>query len=603
VPGRERSTLETLRDAVGALRQRAPVRKATLVVVGILLVAGVVGLWRLGFAAIAAIPPVALLFLVWATSRITGWTWVDVSRRWFAAPLGLGSALLPLVVPVLVIATYAARVLDWQVQVGIGVLLAVVLGIALVNERDGAQATFDAVLPWRGGAQWPVLAWVGASLGVTAVVVLAVVSSSRGVYRFGGFSAVLELAGLVLLATAFVFRFASFRDDVRARLSVHVLALVVFAAAIVLWGHDSSSTDFATANRSDAREEAVLLSVLIAGFVAYSTVEGFRRVRGHVTGTAPTWVAHARRIGFLLALLSSLALVGAFGTALRDARGEPPSERFSSALPAREPTSMDDAELASTFLPTLRFHGDEQWWPSRVDRFVAMSTLYYLQRRVRPARALEPAWTRCLDSTAWDCRLLTCTLGDGECADALALRDGERPFVYARVVRIDRESTKEAHAGFVSGPRVDGKRVEIVVQYWLFYGHNRWIAFSPLGYLEQEHEGDWEAVVVGLARDRPLFVAYSAHCGGTWERWSEIETLARPGEAGARATHPLVAVARGSHANYLHAWSGRPPTGRAAGGSSRARRPGRSRTRRTSATSPRSPRLDGPSTSSSARTR
>jgi hypothetical protein len=55
--------------------------------------------------------------------------------------------------------------------------------------------------------------------------------------------------------------------------------------------------------------------------------------------------------------------------------------------------------------------------------------------------------------------------------------------------------------------------------------------------------------MVGVAPDRPLFVAYSAHCGGAWRWWKDarVSPLTSPW------VHPLVAVAEGSHANYPHA--------------------------------------------------
>ena len=558
--GLNRTILHTVRVAADELVRRPRVKRVVLGAVGIGLVGFVVLLWWIGFAAVAAVPAVGLLFLVWSTSRLTGWTWVESTRRLFAVPIGLGSALLPLLLPVLVIATYAARVLEPEVQVAFGVLLAVLLGVALINERDGAQEIMDSVLPWRPGSQARVLRWIAATLALTVVVVLAVLIFGRGVYRFGGFSAVVELAGLVLLVAALLFRFASFRDDAAGRFLVHALMFVVLCAALVLWGHTSPPGDTPEVNASDAHEEVVLLWLLLGGFLLYSACEGGWRAFGRGTGKAPPWVGEFRRVGFLLALLSSLALVAAFGLALRDAQGSAPRERYASGLPVRPPTEMEDDELAATFLPALRFHSEESWWPGRVDPFVAKSTLYYLEEKIGPAGALVPRWTTCLDSTRWACRRLTCAAGDGACAQAFVHTSGEKAFLYARVVRTDRESTKVAHAGFVSGPRVDGERIEILVQYWLFYAHNRWSAFTPVGYLEQEHEGDWEAVTVALSGERPLFVAYSAHCGGTWERWGEIEALARPGEGdGGRATHPLVAVARGSHANYLQAWSGRPP--------------------------------------------
>jgi hypothetical protein len=130
-----------------------------------------------------------------------------------------------------------------------------------------------------------------------------------------------------------------------------------------------------------------------------------------------------------------------------------------------------------------------------------------------------------------------------------------------------------------------GEEVTRIVQYWLFYLYDCWIADTPLGRLVQEHEADWEAITIGLSDDRPLFVAYSSHCGGEWLPWRDAPVEAReprgPGssdwearplendvasgrwypneEAAGREllramnherTHPAVMVAEGSQAMY-----------------------------------------------------
>jgi len=61
-------------------------------------------------------------------------------------------------------------------------------------------------------------------------------------------------------------------------------------------------------------------------------------------------------------------------------------------------------------------------------------------------------------------------------------------------------------------------------------------------------------VTIGLSDRRPLFVAYSAHCGGSSENWENIEVA--PNGSGLR---PLVAVAVGSQANYDDSQDRRPP--------------------------------------------
>jgi hypothetical protein len=95
-----------------------------------------------------------------------------------------------------------------------------------------------------------------------------------------------------------------------------------------------------------------------------------------------------------------------------------------------------------------------------------------------------------------------------------------------------------------------------LLQYWYFYRYDESESTVFAGQLVQKHEGDWEVVTIGLSDEKPLFVAYSAHCAGTWRYWREIEVsdqLPRPW------THPLVAVAEGSHANYPKADQKRSP--------------------------------------------
>jgi hypothetical protein len=150
-----------------------------------------------------------------------------------------------------------------------------------------------------------------------------------------------------------------------------------------------------------------------------------------------------------------------------------------------------------------------------------------------------------------------------------------RPFgvLYVRILHRGEASTTDdktssdaafAHAGLAD--RRLRNRVTDLLQYWLYYGYDRFEAVTPIGRLVQEHESDWEAVSVGLAEDRPLFAAYNAHCGGQWLPWSRVpaalnstpegERLKARGSAGAAVedahepTHPAVMVADGSQASY-----------------------------------------------------
>ena len=78
------------------------------------------------------------------------------------------------------------------------------------------------------------------------------------------------------------------------------------------------------------------------------------------------------------------------------------------------------------------------------------------------------------------------------------------------------------------------------MQYWFFYVFNNW---------RNWHEGDWEQVTVRLRRREgrqkpvPIEAAYSSHKHGQRRLLSVGDNLL--------GTHPVVFVARGSHANYF----------------------------------------------------
>ncbi len=80
-----------------------------------------------------------------------------------------------------------------------------------------------------------------------------------------------------------------------------------------------------------------------------------------------------------------------------------------------------------------------------------------------------------------------------------------------------------------------------VVQYWLFYAYNN----GPLN----EHQGDFEVVQVFLDNaGSPQRILLSQHSAGENAAWSDVEKL---------DTHPVVYVARGSHANYFRSYQGK----------------------------------------------
>jgi hypothetical protein len=72
----------------------------------------------------------------------------------------------------------------------------------------------------------------------------------------------------------------------------------------------------------------------------------------------------------------------------------------------------------------------------------------------------------------------------------------------------------------------------VAIEYWFLYLYNDFY---------DQHEADWEGVTVVLENGAPLGAAYSQHQGRKWIAWSDLRKT---------ATHPVVYVARGSHADY-----------------------------------------------------
>jgi hypothetical protein len=89
---------------------------------------------------------------------------------------------------------------------------------------------------------------------------------------------------------------------------------------------------------------------------------------------------------------------------------------------------------------------------------------------------------------------------------------------------------------------VPAGRGGVWLQYWLFYARQD----QDRGVLRTgRHAGDWELVQYRLdAAGRPAEAVYAQHAGAERARWGAVEV---------RGGHPVVYVARGSHASYLRA--------------------------------------------------
>ncbi len=230
---------------------------------------------------------------------------------------------------------------------------------------------------------------------------------------------------------------------------------------------------------------------------------------------------------------------------------------------------LPDAQIAARFAPRLVLHADERYAPTSADELLALGAT--LVRRdgslARPAPltpASLPTGSSCVGGLpcAWALRLGCGLVASRPCP---APADAPR-LMYARVVR--RHPPAGSPPGWLArpDPHMPYPDLEVVVQYWLYSLVDDWRS-TPRGItlpggrrvqlpgIHQHHEGDWEAVTVGLSADRPLFVDWSAHCAGEWRPFAGATLVA---DAGGERTHPVSWVALGSHANLPAPVTARP---------------------------------------------
>jgi lysophospholipase L1-like esterase len=269
--------------------------------------------------------------------------------------------------------------------------------------------------------------------------------------------------------------------------------------------------------------------------------------------------AMAKALGLIAVMGASVALFAStvYGLFESGERGRPlnPPEEVSLARSERAevkaPVERKDAgELVRRYAPVLAFTKKEPWTPIAVDGYLADARLLGPdgEKSERGLTRTDLEGKTCAGGPR-ACFALTieCESGLEDCAHRNTRSDRsneqlyEEGAVYTRIVRRPQQPNL-----FGTGPF--GERFQTLVQYWFFYYFDEWRSPVFAGLLTQLHQGDWEVVSVGLDEEqKPLFVADSAHCSGSWRYWSEVEVsklLPRP------YVHPLVGVAEGSHANY-----------------------------------------------------
>ena len=270
------------------------------------------------------------------------------------------------------------------------------------------------------------------------------------------------------------------------------------------------------------------------------------------------------RLGLAATVLTLLSAAMLFAASAEVSFERQTEERSAVAAPGDDTLDYiprDDQKLLEFYSPVLRLAPDEQW--------VAADAVEYARRAwrehpdpARPVGCLTPPQFEaglpidekepCLElygpSEGYSYEEVASAPGAGDPSPVF----GGGGIVYPRIVKVD--DAAQCTAG----------RTCRILDYWIFYPNNVWTSASAIGDITQSHGGDWEHVAVGVDRDRQaVFVGYSAHCTGYKRPWHAVATVGTignraviAGEAGGRAgAHPLVVVARGSHANY-------PTTGR-----------------------------------------
>lgn len=515
-----------------------------------------------------------------------------------AAPLvKLAKTARPLLLPLFVV--LAIGTVTWSPLIQIPVAAALVVAawkLIIVPEARKSEVT-----EWRRsrreiGLQTAIVF----GLGVAVIVVARIAGfESPVIEALGDIASGLLALAIFLWVFAILLRLFSFMTTpLRAVLAVLLgLAMLVMAAGVgALPGADVVgdswlelakylglaalallAIDAATSVRAGIRRRAAFRRDQSASQSAGKTAERNslqRRIARYGLGAAGVAAA-------VLALSTGWGLIAA---SEKGSAENPPEEESADArrlLPAA--TSGDGGlELARRYAPVLVFSEGERWGPSRVDDYVDGATLSGpgegptevnsipdLEREVCERSGRRPAE---VDDDRSECMTcpefgqdrcyelsIECDNGGEDCAQGRhretgrLYRDGA---AYVRVLRKGERKPEEPRGAFVKrGPF--RKRLDMLIQYWYFYRYNEWRAPVFAGLLIQRHEGDWEAVTIGFdKRRRPLFLANSAHCAGSWRNWQEIEASTRlPGPR----THPLVAVAEGSHANYGSAGEKRSP--------------------------------------------
>jgi hypothetical protein len=495
--------------------------------------------------------------------------------------------VLPPVAVVVIVGAFTTPVPLLQVAIGatIGAILA-----HWIYAKEWRLTFDDNNKGWLGS-----YGLIGAGAGVVLLVLVLLGLTFLPDYDdSGGIPSALAITALLCFGAALAARLIGYAKRAsRWRIVTVVLALALIVRTLLAFGVVRIKVPF-----DDDPTLALFVAVFVGGTAVCILGEAFTAGEAaEVDEEQGGRFSDPTAIGLGLAVASmafiSAALVWGGFEIKASAQQSTKGLKNATTVSGMRFADWSDDALALAFLPVLRFHENARWTPELVDSYVARAKLTGPGQRKRqaiPADLVNP----CTEGQADPCRTLTlgCPQADKDDGNPCSLeRTADPPpdkGIYVRVARKGRLVAGEPNPFEAFGPRKLVDQLTTLVQYWFFYDYDEWVAPVLGGRLVQRHEGDWEAVTVGLADDQPLFVGFSEHCGGVWQEWSSrlaitdtsgdqfaAAVAVEPGpryklaretggpqtwdEARVLPTHPVVQVAIGSQANYPPRLSNRAP--------------------------------------------
>ena len=281
---------------------------------------------------------------------------------------------------------------------------------------------------------------------------------------------------------------------------------------------------------------AILLAVLLAVAVIAQVLEMIlepevpepRRLASR-WGLPDGLAAALSGLGFVIVVLAGIgigiaALEGVREEAHYDRQGEALPDGITPGQPAvgQRPEDIpldpaNDLRLARQYSPVLQMTAGERWVPQSVNGYVRRATLIRIGGKTRRNLTLDGlARYHCRPQEQRPCFTLTvskvdnggrvvdeCSSGSQPCARPITHREGRRYHgaLYYRVLRRGRRQPDKSpdafkHAGAYFNP---GQEPSTLIQYWFFYPYDEWTRPVLTGQLTQRHEGDWEAITLGLS--------------------------------------------------------------------------------------------------------